>query len=662
MNRALKCFFALALMTSAIVYSNNNCNSCYDCNNCCYDCDKCCLGQCDGYPFFSIRSQGRDSARELVGWQQFINKYDMDERYGAFSVALEYTRSFREERIAHHLFGNDLINCCKLLVQGCNPCGTDPATEKHARAWYAPYFGLPEEYSSEVTFCPQIQNVVIDLDFYWGLDTCREGLYMRINAPIVRTKWELCMNERILCPGDDTVTFPAGYMHEEEVTRAQMARSFQQYMAGGVKFGDLKDPMRYGLINNCACTETKLGEIDFTFGWNFHLEEDRHLGLFLYLGAPAGTRPCARYLFEPIVGNGKHWELGAGLSGSWIFKRDDECDERYMGIWLEATIAHLFKTCQCRSFDFCGKPNSRYMLLAEMGTNDDEIGTEDTDPRTVAEYQYKKNLIPAINWSTFNVDVKIPVMADIAVKLGWVRDNWTFDLGYNLWARSGEKFCENCPCPTNKKYAIKGDAYVYGYDISDVTTIYPISATQSLANIYGGKNCPEEDPSLNPAIDNLTNASVPGPIGLADAVNNGPVNTSIQPVLVDRCMLNLGQAPSAITHKLFMHIGYAWKDRECDDWTPFFGIGGKVEFAQDNWKDCCCCDSNCCDDCCCTNCGCDPCCCGYRTKNGCCCNSCGCDPCCCGYDNCCYDDCCDCSRRGGLSQWGIWFKGGVAFD
>ena len=655
MNRVLRSLCILTLCTSvaSLTAVDKSCSDpcCNVCDSCCYDCNSCCLGPCDGYPFLQIRSQGRDSARELVGWQQFVNKYDMDSTYGAFSVAVEYSKSFRGERLAHFLFGNDLVNCCDLYIQGSQ------VADRNEKAWLADYFGLSPEFNSKVSFCPQIQNVVLDLNFYLGLDELAEGLFVKINAPIVWTKWELCPCERIIDKG--TAGFDAGYMSDAEIERAKLANTFLSTMGGSYKFGDMQTPLGYGRMTNCDCTKTRLGEIDFTFGWNFALEEDYNFGAFLYVAAPAGNRPCAKQLFEPMVGNGKHWEFGGGFTGSWIFNRSDECEDRYMGLWLEATLSHLFKSCQCRSFDFCGKPGSRYMLLEEMVTNDgDDVIKGDVDgTATAAKYRYNKNLIPAINWATFNVDVRIDLQADIALKFGWIRDNWTFDLGYNLWARTGEKFCnECCPCDTGKVYAIKGDAFLYGEETDG--TKHALSATQSLANIRTGKNYPAvnaDNPKANPRIDKPYNALYGAGDALLNIIgtsagNGTRINTSVDPIIVSKNMLNLGKSPSAISHKVFAHVGYAWKDRD-EDWTPFLGIGGKVEFAQDNWKDCCCCNGNasCCDACC------DPCCttdnCGYNNSS---CNT-----------NCgdsCNTSCDSCSRRGGVSQWGVWVKGGVAFD
>ena len=52
-----------------------------------------------------FRSQGANTARELVGWQWEINKPEMCENYGAAYLAFEYQRSFKDKQIAEALFG-----------------------------------------------------------------------------------------------------------------------------------------------------------------------------------------------------------------------------------------------------------------------------------------------------------------------------------------------------------------------------------------------------------------------------------------------------------------------------------------------------------------------------------------------------------------------------
>ena len=639
------------------------------CANCC---DNTYVGPCDGYPFLATRSQSVNAARELVGWQQYINKYDVDSTYGAFSIAVEYTNTFRADQIAKFFFGKDLTfsnyegsdKSRTLLIQGSNVQNRD------SRAWLADYFGLPLDFESRVRFNPYIENVIADMNFYISLDKWMEGAYFRVHAPLVWTKWRLDMCECIENKGVQDM--PAGYMSEAAITRSSLAGSFTEAMNGSYIFGDMKEPIKFGIMSNCRLTKTRLSDIQFALGWNWWTDEDGHLGANIRLSAPAGNRPCATFLFEPIVGNGKHWEIGVGLTSSWIFHRSKDHKDRYLGVWFDANLTHILKASQCRSFDFWCKPNGRYMLLEEMIVNSDDAdqikGGLTVDDLTVASYRYATNLIPAINWSTFNVKVSVALQLDAAIKLSYVRDNWDFDAGYNLWYRSGEKFhlkdtCNDCACcpSTEGLFAIKGDAYIYGYTNADVPKA--LSATQVGADIHTGLNYPSE--TINPSanllyIDNPLPAWVgPGNDELDDNDDNR-VDTSIQPKLVSKCDLNLGKSPSALTHKLFGHVGYSWKELR-ENWTPFLGFGGEIEFA---------CIKDCCND--------DTCCCAPCTVG---CNTCisYCDPC---AVNCCPCSCDSCgttclnggtslvgpccqptvTKKGGISQWGFWVKGGVAFD
>jgi len=123
------------------------------CANCC---DKTFIGPCDSYPFLATRSQSVNAARELVGWQQYINKYDVDSAYGAFSIAVEYTNTFKADQIAKFFFGRDLTfsnyegsdKSRTLLIQGST------VQDRDSRAWLADYFGLPTDFESRVRFNP----------------------------------------------------------------------------------------------------------------------------------------------------------------------------------------------------------------------------------------------------------------------------------------------------------------------------------------------------------------------------------------------------------------------------------------------------------------------------------------------------------------------------
>ena len=104
----------------------------------------------------------------------------------------------------------------------------------------------------------------------------------------------------------------------------------------------------------------------------------------------------------------------------------------------------------------------------------------------IPENQYIRKLLPAINQTTFSTKLSIGVQTDIVVKLAYQQDNFELDLGYNFWATSKEKMHWREKF-VNNRFALKGDAQLYGFSAVDDTVIIPLNATQSKSTIFGGQ-------------------------------------------------------------------------------------------------------------------------------------------------------------------------------
>ena len=68
---------------------------------------------CSAAPYFPIRSQSTNVAREMVGSHNDINLCNNGSTYGTFNTAIEFAQSFRKERIARRIFGNDITCLAK---------------------------------------------------------------------------------------------------------------------------------------------------------------------------------------------------------------------------------------------------------------------------------------------------------------------------------------------------------------------------------------------------------------------------------------------------------------------------------------------------------------------------------------------------------------------
>lgn len=604
---------------------------------------------CRPAPLFMPRSQGVNAARELAGLTNHIAIFDMEKFYGTLAVTPEFTKSFRESDIAECLFGSDLnCECPSIEVRG------NDVTNRGARSWLADYFALPTDFESTLQFKPRITNYLADVYLYLGLDEWVSGMFFFIHAPIVNTSWDLNVCENITAEG--TNNYPIGYFAPTTIERSRLRDSVLEYMQDcrGIDLGNntFIEPLNFARMSCKTRKETALADLRFALGWNFFQDEDYHLGAGLLAAAPTGTKPKGEYLFEPIVGNGNHWELGGLLWGHITFWRS-ECEEKFFGAWIQANITHLFKSKQTRFFDLKCKPMSRYML-AERMTTDVTLLLANPDANTLANSsvpssQFNKVFTPVANLTAQSVDVSVGVQADIVTMLTYTSCGFTWDLGYNFWARTCESICPNADCPArlkNENWGLKGNAYVFGFtdrafDTTAINTPVALSATQSAATIHSGTNIATGGlaANQNSVIDNRQWAVAGTASPVADALLlNAPAGsqtgTSRDPILLTPADIDYESARTqGLSNKVFTHFSYAWLDNE--DWTPYIGVGAEIEFAQQN-NDC---DKQFCNtSACASNC------------TGVTCASLGCSAC----DS-------DCMRCG-VSQWGVWIKGGISFN
>lgn len=475
----------------------------------------------NGVTIFSPRSQSENLARQLVGWHPFIHQYNKENNYGTFAINPSYSRSVRGPRIAQALFGTDVltISGSQVMNRSCDDLLAD-------------YFGLAPDFHSRVRFDPNIKSFILGLQAFIGFNSWIKGLYLQINAPFVHTRWNLKPCEDVFNAG--MLPFPARYMDQEEIQAPH--DSFVSALQCPVPFGQVKQPLCFGLFN-CAQSKSGMSDVQIALGYDFILKDSGHCGMNIRCAAPTGSRPGATFLLEPIVGNGKHWELGVGFSGQVLIWEKDGNKE--ISFFSDATLTHIFKSRQCRSFDLCCQGfGSRYMLLKQF----DSLGN------------YTGTLVPAINVTTREVDVHNSLQFDIAVMFGFTFGNFIFDIGYEGWIRSNERISLCC----NDSLSCFGAKGIQNVSTS-VGTLS--NATQTCqATIFGD----DFEDQLCVIDENF-------PKLLSDQDLN----------------ISSAQSPRLITHKLFIHTGAKW-DEVCGyNWSPFVGIGGEIEFEGLNDDDFC---------------------------------------------------------------------------
>lgn len=541
------------------------------------------------HTLFVPRSQSVNAARELVGWYIDINQQSANANYWVFSLNPSYNHSYKNEQITSFLLGKN-----QLSVAGSR------VASRSKDAILADYFGLPSDYQGSICFSPTISTFINNFDWFWGLDGVVNGLYFKVHAPVVHTVWNLHFIEKVSVAG--SLDYPAGYMGPVRILNSTLEHSLKSVMNNIIQpkiFGDMKDPLSYGRVF-MRQTRSRFSDIQIALGYNAYRSSNAHFGLNIRGSIPAGNKPNPTFLFDPIIGNAHHWELGLGLSwhiDAWFSKNE----KSNFSIYSDLNITHLFKDTQCRSYDLyapqnckqsgCDKNNgNRYVLLEQFFTPEQSEVHVDGMPVTM---QYEGNIMPAINVTTLKSEVSFPVQVDGTLMFAYHRScNLDINWGYNVWFRSAEKLHARAPLAENK-YAFKGDAQIYGFDSNNPIKL---TVTQSEATLNAGQNGGNFVSMLyannnadNPIrADNASNSPLTQ-LNATDSADFNIVQTNIQTSNPTKLLKNedineySALMPRALTHKVFLHAGRVWKGY---DRKPFFGIGAEFE-----WR-CACVHSN----------------------------------------------------------------------
>lgn len=559
--------------------------------------------------------------------------YDVDGFNGSLKLTFEYDHTFNGDKLGECLFGKAAI-----CVSGCDDdavalrvVGSNAATKPNGTTdLVADNFFLPSDFSSTIVVKPSIQNFNVHLQAYFGFDEWCTGLYLRVYAPITVTRWKLDANETVGTKG--TTNYVAGEISTAIVTPNDINSTFLEYTRGGANYkltgGETVEALRYTRFGSCETdSTTQLADLRAELGWNFLLDEDYHLGLYIHAAAPTAgdcEDDCDTLLWGAKAGNGKHWELGGGISGHYTLWRAEDCEQQF-DFFVDATISHMFKHTQNITLDLKNKPLSRYIIAQKLG----KAATGLTVGGPAATYQFGAAYAPVANFTTLPVGISYPVQADVMAKFVYTCRGFSWAIGYDFWGQACPSIDSgNCndDCDAvvfaENTWALRGNAHVYGFQRGEqnptpkaIPATYNDTTAFVLGNAFGTNNTTVNNPGA--AAFNGT------PL---DVANTGSVqiNGSNGPVFIKAEDLDIsGSATRGLSNSIFTELNYTWIDREC--WVPYLGIGARVEFGSNNSGQTL---TN-------TN--------VTTTNNNC--------------DNDC-DNCDTCS----VTKWGIWIQGGLSFN
>jgi len=379
---------------------------------------------------------------------------------------------------------------------------------------YAQHFNIYTQtgtFESVLTFSPRQTygglGVSYRQDFLANTD--RTGFFWgSISLPVehVRNDMELC--EKITDTG-------GGANPDDDVhVVANMTQAFAQ------------EEWQFGKIM-CAQSLTGVADIQAKLGYEW-LHKLCHVEGYIGATIPTGNKPCGRYVFEPVVGNGRHagviWGSACGFE-LW--------QNNGTSLHIEWAInnQYLFSNTQNRSFDLKGKPWSRYM---EVYANEEEAQAAHDQ----TNLQLRANQSSA-GINIFTKPMKVTPGYSYNMNAAFVVNSdrgFSGELGYNVYARNQE--CVSLDCGWQEGPALKAQ-------LGDGTT-------QPLRDITPNIDINEE----------LT------PVPLADYEDS----------IIKLEDLNLDSAahPAYISHTVYATTGYRWDKRV---YPTFAALGASYEFS-----------------------------------------------------------------------------------
>lgn len=476
----LKVIPFLFLISTLICNQVNDCSikcQCEENIQCISQTNSCC--EVFGKSFFASRSQGNNTARNMMGIQEKIHKFGSCDFYGVATAAVEYQKMFRTEGIGNWFTTNGLNSMTYGLDYEANTAGNGTFDIN------AINFGVTG--SGKISFCPQKSDVILDLFTYLGLDKVVCGLWVSVHIPIVHTKWNLNIQETTFDSGSSVYPEDSVGDGAAIATVFNGAKPMTEAFKGLVGFGDAPR-----LKNGRICgeqTATGVTGLRIDIGYDLIRRERSHFAVAIDFITPTGTQPRGEYLFEPIIGDQDRWQAGINVNAAWNFYKN--CSQNNtLTLFFDGTVNHMFGHKNNRILGIkvpnateAQKNWSYYLLLKKFDTSGNVSGLE-----------------RAANVFTGPVKIKANVVGNLAFLLQWNCCNLMSGLGYELWARSKEILETRCFNITPQTYAIKGSSY---YDTNLVAPDTTISKDGTVENVSTAEYLTNEDfdycPALNPS-------------------------------------------------------------------------------------------------------------------------------------------------------------------
>ncbi len=430
MNKSLGVLLLLASITPLLQADCGNNNNNNGCNAC--DC------KVTSHSFFSVRPLYQTASPERVS---LFHMPDLIEngRGGNLELTVFGSRSTNNDKLSRYF--SPFCKCVLNVKEARNNSVQDLVSQNFNITTVGGTTIGGTGFESNISLCMRNSEAGIGVTYRHNISQyldCETPWWIEISSPLTWVSNRVAVLEQIVTDGGGP---------------ANIAGLGDQVLVGSMVDAFAQPEWQFGRINPCAChTQVGLADIELKLGYEWLTGDCCGVESFIGVLIPTGNRPRAHNVFEPIVGNNRHWGFMTGHSAYFDIWEVD-CWKVYG--YVDTLCKYLFCNTEIRSFDLKYRPWSRYLEVyanlaqAQQAANIAAAGGPANALTAVTLST------PGINIFTKPLNVKPRFQFTGNVALGAESGCQDIELGFNFFARDAE--CVQLACPFDDGVAVKAD-------------------------------------------------------------------------------------------------------------------------------------------------------------------------------------------------------------
>jgi len=215
-------------------------------------------------------------------------------------------------------------------------------------------------HGAMINLAPKTVSYGVEFGYVQCLGKILDGLHLSVSLPVERVENNMNLNVTAPVAAVDTKAFT-------DFLAGNYSTAIGVNSAFGAGLG-AQSKLTNALINGKQGA-TGIADIDVVLGYDFIRNEDWTAGLNIGLSIPTGNSASGKYVFEPVYGNGGHWELGFGGKVAGKLWQDGD---QHIGLNVQADYRYGFQANETRTLGTAAN-FSKYFALGTIANSNAQV-------------------------------------------------------------------------------------------------------------------------------------------------------------------------------------------------------------------------------------------------------------------------------------------------